>query len=312
MAAKQTPVLGYLMGWNEVALYPTALDHYNADPDNPSPMYAEQFGPTRTSRALAIAHLAIFEAVNTISGKYPSYKDLRSMIVKNVGAPADKIKAANKNRALAEACYRTLVRLYPNKKALFDNTLSLQLAQLGDPSDPAIVLGAAIGVEAAAAVLGLRYDDKTNPDKMTAIDYAELPDLSSGDFASYNPRSWHQDPISKLGPALGGNWPRVTPFVLSSGDAFRKVLRDPRGLDPDPARNIPGTNSSRRTRRSSGWAATRTRSPALTAGRRLRNAPAPPTPTTRPSRTTRTRRSSGSSGATTARPCCAPRRGSTT
>ena len=235
LADGQTPELGYLLSWNEVALQATALDHYNTNPANPPPSYAEQFGPTRSSRALAIVHLAMFEAVNTISRKYQSYKGLQTTIVQQVGVPTAQISAmtASKNRALVEAGYQSLAALYPFKKTLFENARDLHVAQLGNPTDPAIVLGATIGEQAAKAVLALRCDETS------CFDGSDLPDLTAADFGGKNPRTWHQDPITKLDPALGGNWHRVTPFVIPTGDAFRSVLRDPTGIDGDPTRRIP-------------------------------------------------------------------------
>lgn len=230
LAGGQAPELGYYLSWNEVALQATALDHFTTNPDDPPPSYAEQFGPARASRALAIVHLAMFEAVNTISRKYESYRGLQAGIVADVGVPVAQITAvsASKNRALVEAAYQTLAALYPNKRALFDNARDLHVAQLGDAQAPPIVLGATVGAKAAARILNLRKNDGS-----------ELPDLTAADFASGNPLTWHQDPISKLPPALGGNWPRVKPFLIPSGDAFRSVLRDPRGMDADASRNIP-------------------------------------------------------------------------
>ena len=84
LAAEKTPELGYLLIWNEVALQATALDHTNpdqSDPSNPPPYYGEQLGPPRTSRVLAIVHLAILEAVNTISPKYLSYRNVQATIL---------------------------------------------------------------------------------------------------------------------------------------------------------------------------------------------------------------------------------------
>jgi hypothetical protein len=222
LAGGLTPELGYLLSWNEVALDATALDHYDMDPDHPSATFAEQFGPARTSRALAIVHLAMFEAVNTITRKYQSYQNLQATIVKKVGVPADQLTTASKNRAVVEAGYRSLLAVYPHKQSLFDNALNMQLPQLGDPQDPKVIVGASIGAAAAAAVLVLRCN------QFTCFDGSELPDLSSEDFDSKNPLTWHQDPITRQLPALGGNWPRVTPFVISSPDAFRAVLRNPR------------------------------------------------------------------------------------
>ena len=79
LAADKTPELGYLLIWNEIAMQAIALDHTNPDQNdpNPPPYFAEQFGPPKTSRVLAIVHLAIFEAVNTISPKYQNYKNVR-------------------------------------------------------------------------------------------------------------------------------------------------------------------------------------------------------------------------------------------
>jgi membrane-associated phospholipid phosphatase len=234
LSAGLTPELGYLLSWNEVALQASALDHYTPNANNPPPTFGEQYGPARSSRAFAIVHLAMFEAVNTISRKFQSYRNLQATIVQNVGVPVSQINAttASKNRALVEAGYQTLVALYPNKKPLFDNARDLSLAQLGLPNDPAIILGTKIGAQAAAAVLNLRMNDGS-----------QLPDLSASDFNTnpVNSLYWHQDPITQLPVALGGNWPRVTPFLLASGDAFRSVLRDPRGMNPDPTRNIPTT-----------------------------------------------------------------------
>jgi hypothetical protein len=223
LAADKAPELGYLLIWNEIALQATALDHTNpdqSDPQDPPPYYGEQIGPPRTSRVLAIVHLAIFEAVNTISPKYQSYKNVRDTILDGLTVP-DRLYLATlsdrphlakeaKNRAIVQAAYQTLVNLYPKKKVLLDIALELTLEKFKDPNAPPVALGAKVGAKAAKAILDLRY-----------FDGSELPDLTSSDFASENPRTWHQDPISKQIPALGGNWPRVKPFLIPSADAFR-------------------------------------------------------------------------------------------
>jgi len=41
-------------------------------------VFGEQFGPGRSSRALAIVHIAIFDAVNAVVGGYQSYTRLRA------------------------------------------------------------------------------------------------------------------------------------------------------------------------------------------------------------------------------------------
>lgn len=236
LAADKTPELGFLLIWNEVAMQATALDHTNpdqADPQNPPPYYGEQIGPPRTSRVLAIVQLAIFEAVNTISPKYQSYKNVQDTILDTLTVPEklcllslpDRPQLAReaKNRAIVEAAYRTLVNLYPKKKNLLDIALELTLEKFKDPTAPPVALGAKVGAKAAEGILDLRH-----------FDGSELPDLSSDDFASDNPRKWHQDPISKQIPALGGNWPRVKPFLIPSAHAFRSE-----NLPGPPASNDP-------------------------------------------------------------------------
>jgi membrane-associated phospholipid phosphatase len=151
----------------------------------------------------------MFEAVNTISRKYESYNGLQEVIVKNAGIPKEMITAdqVSINSAIVEAAYETLKALYPKKTPFFDNAHDLDYTQLhGSMSS---LLGEEIGRQAAKAVLALRANDGS-----------ELPDLSASDFDSNNPNTWHQDPITQLKPALGGNWFRVKPFEIASADAF--------------------------------------------------------------------------------------------
>lgn len=219
----------YLLAWNHVALDASALDHSTL-----STSFGEQFGPTRTSRAFAIAHLAMFEAVNAITRKHPSYQNVRQAILERVGLPQDQLTAetASVDRAIVEAAYLTLKDLYPEKDStLLKVAYDLDRERLGDlpgapgGRPPGMILGARVGAEAAAVLLEQRR-----------FDGSELPDLSSDDFDSDNPRTWHQDPITRLGPALGGNWARVKPFVIASADAFRPGRA---GLPTPPAFESP-------------------------------------------------------------------------
>src|SRR5882762_2471549 len=52
--------------WNAIAISANALDHTPVAPGE-SRVFGEQLGPGRTSRALAIVHIAIFDAVNAIA-----------------------------------------------------------------------------------------------------------------------------------------------------------------------------------------------------------------------------------------------------
>jgi hypothetical protein len=155
----------------------------------------------------------MFEAVNAISRKHASYQDIQHTILANIGKPEDQVTPATASidRAIVEAAYLTLKDLYPKKDALLLKTAyDVDRERLGDEAAPEMILGAQVGAEAAKIVLAKRH-----------FDGSELPDLTSDDFNSDNPRTWHQDPITKLGPALGGNWARVKPFLIRSADAFR-------------------------------------------------------------------------------------------
>jgi hypothetical protein len=57
-APRAIDAVARLFYWNEVALNTIALDHTPVTPGQLR-IFGEQFGPTRTSRALAIIHLAI-------------------------------------------------------------------------------------------------------------------------------------------------------------------------------------------------------------------------------------------------------------
>ena len=52
--------------WNEILLVANALDHTPVRPGE-NRVFGEQLGPHRTSRAFAIVHIAIFDAVNAIA-----------------------------------------------------------------------------------------------------------------------------------------------------------------------------------------------------------------------------------------------------
>ena len=70
-------------------------------------MFGEQLGPGRSSRAMAIVHIAIFDAVNAIAGGYRSYTGICRR------APSD----ASMEAAIAQAAHDTLVALFPSQAA---------------------------------------------------------------------------------------------------------------------------------------------------------------------------------------------------
>ncbi|PYN86975.1 MAG: chloroperoxidase [Candidatus Rokuibacteriota bacterium] len=195
-----------LRHWNEIAVDASGLDHTPVPPGDPR-VFGEQVGPGRSSRAMAIVHIAVFDALNAIVGGYQGYTGLR---------PAPD--GASVEAAIALAAHDTLVALFPSQKADLDAELVDDLAVVRDGR--AKTNGIKIGQSAAAAILGRRADDGAqHAEPRVGIDFI------TGD----EPGEWRQDPISQHPLALGAHWGEVAPFVLKSGDQFR--VPPPPGLD---------------------------------------------------------------------------------
>jgi hypothetical protein len=205
------PGLDSVHHWNEVAINASGLDHTPVAPGE-NRVFGEQFGPGRASRAMAIAHIAIFDTVNAIVGGYQSYTGLSS-------APA----ATSMNAAIAQAAHDTLVELFPSQTASFDDLLAEDLSKI--PDGRARAKGIDLGRRAAAAILALRADDGSqHTEPHVGVDF----------ITSDEPGKWRQDPISQIPLALGAYWSEVKPFVLRSADQFR--VPSPPALDsPDYA-----------------------------------------------------------------------------
>ena len=64
--------LDSLHRWNVIAINATGLDHTPVAPGE-NRVFGEQLGPGRSSRAMAIVHIAMFDALDAIVGGYTSY-----------------------------------------------------------------------------------------------------------------------------------------------------------------------------------------------------------------------------------------------
>lgn len=123
--------------WNQVALDANRVSHTIAK--------KEQTGPTSSSRALAIVHLAMYDAYAGVdtAAALPPYL---------AGLPAAG-PGATTAAAVAAAAHATLSDLFPSQKPYFD----LVLTAAGDPSDP----GHTFGLAVAQAILADRATDPT-------------------------------------------------------------------------------------------------------------------------------------------------------
>jgi PAP2 superfamily protein len=184
--------------WNGIAVDASGLDHTPVAAGE-NRVFGEQLGPTRASRAMAIVHIAIFEAVNAIAGGYQSY----------VGLPRAP-QGASMQAAISQASHDTLSALYPSQAPTFDDQLATDLATIRDGQ--AKTDGVTLGQRAAAAILAMRANDGSDrPEPILGTDF----------ITSDEPGMWRQDPISKNPKALGAYWDEVTPFVMESAAQFR-------------------------------------------------------------------------------------------
>src|SRR5881275_3553759 len=183
--------------WNQIAIDATGLDHTPVAPGE-NRTFGEQLGPGRASRAMAIVHIAIFDAINAAHGKYQSYTGIQS-------APHPFSTAA----AVGQAAHDTLVSLFPSQKASFDQALADDLLRI--TGGPLKQNGVTFGKQVAAAILAMRVADG-----------AEIPELHLGvDYSTSNlPGHWRQDPISLIPIALGSHWGGCKPFVVKSTSQF--------------------------------------------------------------------------------------------
>jgi PAP2 superfamily len=214
--------------WNGVL-----LEAMKVDSQKPTAQQ-EQGGPTRTSRAAAIVHAAIHNAVNGVQQRNAFYRDPQTNQPAPPGAPP---AGARQEAAGAGAAYRTLRRLYQ--------------AQTGPLFDPRRATFEALPLPGANHQPSFAYGENNAQQLLNA-----RANDGSGAPQAYVPPApgpgvWVPDPnLAPPGPPLTPNWGNVRLFlldtidrvrppffpVLSSGDyafAFRNV-RDKGGAQPPP------------------------------------------------------------------------------
>ena len=149
--------------------------------------------PPLAARNLAMLHVAIHDAVNSLTGTHRPYA---------VSAPPDGPTSAE--AAVVGAAHQVLVNLFPSQRAAFDATLAASLA--GIPESLERSRGVELGRSTANTILGLRANDGSS----TTIPY----------IPSAEPGAWRRTPPYFRPPDLP-HWRFVRPFALSSGSQFR-------------------------------------------------------------------------------------------
>ncbi len=202
---------------------------------------ADQVGPTRAARAMAITQIAVFDALNSFDGTYRSYSQM-----------ARAQKGASEDVAIAYAAHKTLSALFPDQAVRLAQLLADDLSSI-TASAGARAKGRAVGEAAAAAILSSRATDNSYA-------FADEPSFGEGGVlasggtttssgngvndGAVGPLQWSPDPLtpnpstpSGLNElALGAGWGNVTPFALTSGDQFR--------VPPPPAPGTPEYNAA--------------------------------------------------------------------
>lgn len=151
--------------------------------------------PPVASRAMAIVHTAVFDAVNSICNGYTAYATMTAVHPK-----------ASQEAAVAAAAERTLSALFPTLQSTFSAALVSSLATVPDGirEDQGIDVGRLV----ADRILAARADDGSVP-----------PAVSATVAAATVPGVWRPTPPGFGAPVLP-HWGQVTPFGVTSATQF--------------------------------------------------------------------------------------------
>jgi hypothetical protein len=144
---------------------------------------------------MAIVQVAVFEAVNAVTGRYEPY-------LGTISAPT----GASAKAAAVMAAHGVLVALFPAQSVVLDQRRDASLVLI--PDGQAKTDGIAVGVAAAAAMLANRTNDGSAPAAF------HMPTNS-------DPYEWQ---VYGGCPAGGGaffHWQNVRPFAIDSASQFR-------------------------------------------------------------------------------------------
>lgn len=161
--------------------------------------------PFAQARYVAIVQLAVFEAVNAITGDYRPY-------LGSIDAP----HGASADAAAIQASYRVLSIYFPGSSTQLDTARANSLGLI--PDGPAKNKDIATGDAAAYSMIALRTNDGSSPPQF------KIP-------GPLVPGEWQATPSCPIvnGIAVGAffQWQKVTPFGIPSASEFL--------LNPPPA-----------------------------------------------------------------------------
>ena len=181
--------LNVVAKWNRIAVDASGFDHSAVGAK-------QQTGPTRSSRAICIVHIAMHDAIQAIQRRYDTY----------LPQPGASSRASVEAAAL-QAAHDTLVALFPDQQPALDQLLVLDLALLPDVGKAEGIL---VGQVAAQTILADRANDGSTANiQGQPYTFGQLPG------------QWRVDPLNPGQQPLGANWGQVRPFVITSANQFR-------------------------------------------------------------------------------------------
>jgi hypothetical protein len=177
------------------------------------------------TRNMAMVHVAMSDAVNSVQNKYAIY------VPAGASAPSASSPSASAEAAAAAAARAVLLKQLPNQKALIEQTY--EASTKGIPEGAAKKDGIAIGEKCAAAIIADRASDGTGvPDTYRPIT---------------TPGTW----IPTTAPIFS-EYARATPWVMKSADQVRPppppdLKSELYARDYNETKELGGAKSTRRT-----------------------------------------------------------------
>jgi len=208
-----------ILYWNEVSLEANRVSHTNGK--------NEQTGPTLSSRALAIVHLAMYDAYAGVindPANLPPY--LSGLAMPVPGASADA--------AVAAAAHATLSKLFPSQKPFFDQK-HMEAGLVGS----GLAEGHEFGIAVAQKLLDDRKDDPTASDDGYAASMARGAHRPDPDNPGQGYHAPYYGAKSKCF-AVTDRWVLLPP--PQPGDAeYTQALREVRskGIAPELMGTVP-------------------------------------------------------------------------
>src|SRR5688500_11801137 len=153
--------------------------------------------PFPPARFMATVQLAVFEAVNSITGKYEPYLGTMSAA-----------QGASTEAAAVAAAHGVLKAFFPAQGATLDQQRTNSLATI--PDGQAENDGIAVGEAAAAAMVANRTNDGSAPPQFHAPPNSD-------------PYEWQTTAGCPAGGGAFKHWPNVKPFGIESSSQFRAI-----------------------------------------------------------------------------------------